>query len=50
MKVDFGRVYECDRPPGPGARGLGYFKHEAAAVDPVFNMVYLTEDEGDGRF
>ncbi len=52
-ETDFGRVYECD-PLGQKAaqlrRGLGYFKHEAAAVDPVFNMVYLTEDEGDGRF
>jgi secreted PhoX family phosphatase len=29
---------------------LGRFKHEAAAVDPVNNHVYLSEDEGDGRF
>lgn len=52
-EVDFGRVYECDpfgASPARVRRGLGYFKHEAAAVDPVFNMVYLTEDEGDGRF
>ncbi|MCG8394496.1 MAG: PhoX family protein [Pseudomonadales bacterium] len=52
-EIEFGRVYECD-PFGHHAakvrRGLGFFKHEAAAVDPVFNMVYLTEDEGDGRF
>lgn len=52
-EIDFGRVFECD-PFGQQAaklcRGLGYFKHEAVAVDPVFNHLYLTEDEGDGRF
>lgn len=48
-----GRVFECDpfgEHPAQLRRGLGYFKHEAAAVDPVFDRVYLTEDEGDGRF
>ncbi|MGH8630496.1 MAG: alkaline phosphatase PhoX, partial [Burkholderiales bacterium] len=29
---------------------LGIFKHEAAAIDPVHKHVYLTEDQGDGRF
>ncbi len=29
---------------------LGIFKHEAAAVDPLRKHVYLTEDQGDGRF
>ncbi len=29
--------------------GLGRFKHEAAAIDPRTGVVYLTEDEGDGR-
>ena len=31
-------------------RALGRFKHEAAAVDPVTGIVYLTEDEQDGLF
>ncbi len=29
--------------------GLGRFKHEATAIDPRTGVVYLTEDEGDGR-
>jgi secreted PhoX family phosphatase len=28
---------------------LGRFRHEAAAIDPRTGVVYLTEDEGDGR-
>lgn len=48
-----GKVWECD-PTGaaPPIRrdALGSFKHEAAAVDPATNQVYLTEDVGDGRF
>ncbi|MGH2785526.1 MAG: alkaline phosphatase PhoX [Actinomycetota bacterium] len=48
-----GKVWECD-PNGvlPAKRrdALGAFKHEAAAVDPATNRVYLTEDVGDGRF
>lgn len=49
-----GRVFECD-PQTPGsqgsvAAGLGTFQHEAAAVDPVQQTVYLTEDETDGLF
>jgi secreted PhoX family phosphatase len=48
-----GRVHECD-PWGSEAAivrpALGVFKHEAAAVDPVRQHVYLTEDESDGRF
>jgi uncharacterized protein len=31
-------------------KALGRFNHEAAAVDPVSGVVYLTEDEGDGLF
>jgi secreted PhoX family phosphatase len=46
-----GQVWECD-PQGQRAavaRGaMGQFKHEAAAVDPWRQVVYLTEDEGDG--
>ncbi len=48
-----GLVWECD-PTGKGAAvahpTLGAFKHEAAAVDPSTNQVYLTEDVSDGRF
>lgn len=48
-----GKVWECD-PTGvraPISRdALGSFKHEAAAVDPRTNQVYLTEDVPDGRF
>ena len=29
---------------------MGRFKHEAAAADPVRRVIYLTEDETDGRF
>jgi hypothetical protein len=29
---------------------MGRFVHEAAAVDPVSGIVYLSEDEGDGLF
>lgn len=48
-----GRVFECDpfgEHPAVVRPALGVFKHEAAAVDPVEAHVYLTEDEGDGRF
>lgn len=30
-------------------RGMGRFRHEAAAVDPRTGIVYLTEDDGDGE-
>lgn len=48
-----GRVWECD-PFTPGSQGvarpgLGLFSHEAAAIDPVHQTVYLTEDKPDGR-
>ncbi len=48
-----GQVYECDpfgfreaevRP------ALGRFQHEAVAVDPINQVLYLTEDEPDGGF
>ena len=48
-----GNVWECD----PFGRfnpvrlpALGSFMHEAAAIDPVTGVVYMTEDEVDGRF
>lgn len=47
-----GLVYECD-PLVPNSQGiarphLGRFTHEAAAVDPVHQHIYLTEDRGNG--
>ena len=51
-EVTDGRVWECD-PLGASAAvvrpALGRFNHEAAAVDPVGQAVYLTEDASDGR-
>jgi secreted PhoX family phosphatase len=50
---DAGLVWECDpagkltAQPRPA---LGVFSHEAAAVDPVAEQVYLTEDQPDGGF
>lgn len=51
-EVDSGRVFECD-PARPGSQGLvrpalGVFNHEAAAVDPINQHVYLTEDKPEG--
>lgn len=50
-ETDLGQVWECD-PTGATAAvarpALGRFSHEAAAVDPEGQAVYLTEDEGDG--
>jgi uncharacterized protein len=31
-------------------RGLGRYRHEAAAVDPATGIVYLTEDQNDSLF
>ncbi len=52
-EIDAGQVWECNPfAPGQGVvrPALGRFKHEAAAVDPDTNFVYLTEDDFDGRF
>lgn len=53
-EVEHGLVWECDPFGAPDQReprpALGTFKHEAVAVDPVNRTLYLTEDEGDGRF
>lgn len=50
---DLGLVWECD-PKGVKSASskpaLGAFKHEAVAVDPVYEHLYLTEDESDGCF
>ncbi len=52
-EYDLGVIWECD-PYGKAAPtrlpALGVFAHEAAAVDPKTNIVYLTEDKPDGRF
>jgi uncharacterized protein len=48
-----GAIWECDPTrPSQGVRrpAMGLFKHEAAAVDPLGQRVYLTEDNGDGAF
>jgi uncharacterized protein len=47
-----GLVWECN--PQRSSQGapralLGAFNHEAAAVDPVSGMIYLTEDDPQGR-
>jgi secreted PhoX family phosphatase len=50
-EVDRGSTWECYPLSSAAAvrrAALGYFKHEAAAVDPVFGHVYMTEDESDG--
>lgn len=52
-ELDRGRVWECDPLGVASARSfdaLGVFKHEAVAVDPLSGQLYLTEDEGQGRF
>ncbi|MDY7086065.1 MAG: DUF839 domain-containing protein [Actinomycetota bacterium] len=51
-EVTRGRVWET-YPLGGSAvvrPAMGRFKHEAAAADPVRQVVYLTEDESDGKF
>ncbi len=52
-EVSSGQVYETD-PRGQRSAvvrpAMGRFTHEAAAVDPVRPVVYLTEDEPDGCF
>ncbi|MEU0671513.1 alkaline phosphatase PhoX [Streptomyces sp. NPDC006172] len=52
-EVDRGYVYETD-PWGVKAAvrrdAMGRFKHEAAAADPIRQVIYLTEDVPDGCF
>lgn len=52
-EVSLGYVYETD-PWGVNTAvrrdAMGRFKHEAAAADPVRKVIYLTEDESNGRF
>ena len=52
-EVSRGRVWETYPVTGAAAvsrLAMGRFKHEAAAADPVRRVIYLTEDEPDGRF
>ncbi|MGW7356173.1 alkaline phosphatase PhoX [Streptomyces sp. NPDC054802] len=52
-EVDTGYVYETD-PWGVNSAvrrdAMGRFNHEAAAADPVREVIYLTEDKSDGCF
>lgn len=47
-----GQVHECylNGDPADARPAMGKFKHEAAAVDPIDEVIYLTEDEPDGAF
>ncbi len=51
-EIDRGKVFETYPRGGTAVArpAMGRFKHEAAAADPVRQVVYLTEDEADGRF
>jgi secreted PhoX family phosphatase len=52
-EVPRGRVFETYPTGGQTAverPAMGVFQHEAAAVDAVRKVVYLTEDESDGCF
>jgi len=51
-EVALGRVHETFPLGGTAVArpAMGRFKHEAAAADPVRQVVYLTEDETDGKF
>lgn len=52
-EVPDGQVYECDPTGATAAQvrpAMGSFMHEAAAVDPDGEAVYLTEDLPDGAF
>lgn len=49
-----GEIYECE-PFGTPADAvvkpvLGARNHEAAAIDPIHHVCYMTEDAGSGRF
>jgi secreted PhoX family phosphatase len=51
-EIPGGRIWECDpfRPSqGTPRAALGLYSHEAAAVDPDAEQVYLTEDQPGGR-
>ncbi|HEY1076636.1 MAG TPA: alkaline phosphatase PhoX [Fontimonas sp.] len=48
-----GQVWECDpsgRESAVARPTLGFFSHEATAIDVERRMIYMTEDMPDGRF
>lgn len=50
-EIPTGVVYECDptgATPAVKRLDLGVFQHEAAACDPLHEVIYLTEDTPDG--
>jgi secreted PhoX family phosphatase len=51
-EVDTGYVWETSPWGGTPTRrdAMGRFNHEAAACDPVRQVIYLTEDKSDGKF
>ncbi len=52
-ETDGGQIWECDpttADSGVARPAMGVFHHEAAAVDPENEYVFLTEDEPDGAF
>ena len=52
-EIDLGRVWETYPLTGAAAQvrpAMGRFKHEAAAADDGRRVIYLTEDQPDGRF
>ncbi|MDX6745021.1 alkaline phosphatase PhoX [Actinocorallia sp. A-T 12471] len=51
-EISLGRVWETYPFGGTAVArpAMGRFKHEAAAADPVRQVIYLTEDETNGRF
>ncbi|MEE6262532.1 alkaline phosphatase PhoX [Plantactinospora sonchi] len=51
-EVSLGRVWETYPLGGTAVvrPAMGRFKHEAAAADPDRRVIYLTEDETNGRF
>lgn len=52
-EIEGGQVWECDPTQagqGEARPALGAFPHEAVAVDPDAEQLYLTEDRPDGRF
>ncbi len=52
-EVRNGITWECDpwgKDPAVARKALGVFKHESVAIDPRHDILYLTEDEADGRF
>lgn len=56
LEKDHGYVFEVPATEEPvlhaavPIKEMGRFNHEAVAVDPKTNIVYLTEDRGDGLF